>query len=182
MGNAIAERTMPNRPAFGGPVGRGAVLGALAVGLAVLTAACGGSSPSPASSGGANTGTPTGTQVKATLTEFHIGLSQTAFAAGTYTFVVSNNGTMTHGFVVNGPGVNAAHTPDIDSGKSANLTVNFQTGGGYDIFCPVDGHRGLGMETHVSVGTGGAASPTSAPPTATTTNGGGGGGGNGGGY
>ena len=158
-----------------GPVGRGVVLGAAAGVLALLTAACGSSgstnagSPPPATgtTGAAATTTsqaaPAGTQVTASLTEFHIALSQQSFAPGTYTFVVSNDGHATHALDITGPGLSNADTSDLSPGQKANLTVTLQAGS-YDFFCPVGNHKALGMnmDVTVTVGGSGGANPTTA--------------------
>ncbi|MFC9278643.1 hypothetical protein [Streptomyces collinus] len=52
---------------------------------------------------------------------------------------------------VDGPGVRDARTPDLRKGQKAALTVTLKKGT-YDLYCPVDGHRQLGMEQHIHVG------------------------------
>jgi uncharacterized cupredoxin-like copper-binding protein len=175
MSKPATDRTVPV-PQGGlvrGPVGRGVLLGAVAGALALLTAACGSSgstnagSPPPAT-GATATATsqavPAGTQVTASLTEFHIALSQQSFAPGTYTFVVSNDGHATHALDITGPGLSNADTSDLSPGQKTNLTVKLQAGS-YDFFCPVGNHKALGMNMDVTVnvgGSGGGANPTTA--------------------
>ena len=181
-----ADRIVPVSPGglFRGPVGRGVVLGVTAGVLALLTAACGGSgsgnSTGAGSPGGGSSSQGTqGTQVTATLTEFHIGLSQQSFKPGTYTFVVSNSGHATHALEITGPGLSNAQTSDLSPGQKANLTVNLQSGS-YDFFCPVANHKQLGMNMDVSVAVSGGAAGGGAPTTANSANtGSGSGGGNG---
>jgi len=61
--------------------------------LALLSVACGSKASGGTSTGsGAAPGGSSGTQVTASLTEFHIALSQQTFPPGKYTFVVSNDG------------------------------------------------------------------------------------------
>lgn len=133
---------------------RGIVLGAVAGALALLAAACGGGSGSGGStgsgSGGGSTGQVSGTKVTASLTEFHIGLSQQSFKPGTYTFVVSNDGTASHALDITGPGLSNADSSTLSPGQKANLTVTFQSGS-YDFFCPVANHKQLGMNMNVTV-------------------------------
>jgi uncharacterized cupredoxin-like copper-binding protein len=100
-------------------------------------------------SGPAEASTKT-TTVKAVETEFKIALSKKNFSAGTYKFVTQNKGKVTHALEITGPGLHNAATPDIAPGKSANLTVNLKAGK-YDIFCPVPGHKMLGMNVNVVV-------------------------------
>lgn len=142
-------------------------------GLAVLAACAGGPSPGAPSvvqttTTGGGSGA-TGTTVTVDLSEFKLTLSQTSFPAGTYTFVAKNVGKATHALSISGPGVNGQRTSTVQPGQSANLTVTL-SGGSYELFCPVDGHKENGMDTTITVGAG-------APPPATTTAGGGGGGG-----
>lgn len=166
----------------------GAVLG----GVALLTAACGGSSGSgstPTTTAGGGTtsaaaaGSTSGNQVTATLTEYHIALSTQTFAPGTYTFVAKNAGQVGHALEIDGPGVNDQRTPgDLQPGQSANLTVTLSAGT-YDVFCPVPGHKSLGMDATITVsgsgsgsGGGGAATQpgaTTAPATSSNSSGGG---------
>ncbi len=105
-----------------------------------------------------------GTKVTTTETQFHIALSQKKFTPGTYTFVAKNMGTVTHALMITGPGIKSAMTSDIAPGKSANLTVTFKDGR-YDIFCPIPGHKMLGMNVNVTVG----ATSTGASTTKTTS-------------
>lgn len=162
---------------------RGALIGAAALAAVCTVAACGGSGPSgtPSSTAGATSATSTGaagsgtstpaSQVTATLTEFHIALSRSSFTPGTYTFVAVNSGAATHALEITGPGLSNASTGSISPGQSTNLTVTLRTGS-YDVFCPVDGHKGLGMDLTLTVG--GATAATSAPAASTTAGGGGG--------
>lgn len=92
------------------------------------------------------------TTVKAVETEFHIALSKKSFSPGRYTFVAENKGKVTHALEITGPGLKNAATPDIAPGKSLDLKVTLKSGK-YDIFCPVPGHKMLGMNVNVVVGT-----------------------------
>jgi uncharacterized cupredoxin-like copper-binding protein len=96
-------------------------------------------------------GASTATKVKAIETDFHIALSQKTFKAGTYTFDAVNKGKTTHPLAITGPGLHNASTADIQPGQSVNLTVTFKSGAKYDIFCPVPGHKMLGMNVNVKV-------------------------------
>jgi uncharacterized cupredoxin-like copper-binding protein len=97
---------------------------------------------------GASSGTTT---VKAVETDFHIALSKSSFKAGRYVFVVENKGHTTHALAVTGPGLSNAHSKNIQPGQSTTLTVTFKKGA-YDIFCPIPGHKALGMNMDISVG------------------------------
>jgi len=165
----------------------GAVLG----GVALLTAACGGASGSGSAStttagSGASTSSSaaaaSGTQVTATLTEYHIALSAQTFTPGTYTFVTKNAGQVGHALEISGPGVSDQHTQGLQPGGTADLTVTLSAGS-YDVFCPVPGHKSLGMDTTITVSGSGAGGAATQPTTTTQpTTSAGSGGGYGGGY
>lgn len=149
----------------------GARVIALAASLPVVftLAACGGGSSR-------STGTTmhgSGNQVTATETEYHIQLSQMTLQPGATTFVAVNKGKVGHSLEINGPGVsNQRIAGTIPPGSSKQLTVTLQQGS-YEIFCPIDGHKGLGMDVNVTVGTGSAgATTTNTGSGATTTKGG----------
>jgi uncharacterized cupredoxin-like copper-binding protein len=97
--------------------------------------------------------------VKAVETDFHISLSVKTFKPGKYTFVDQNKGQTTHALSITGPGLKNATTKDISPGQSTKLTVTLKKGK-YDIFCPVPGHKMLGMNMNVTVGSGGGSSTT----------------------
>jgi uncharacterized cupredoxin-like copper-binding protein len=140
----------------------------LAVGGATLLAGCGSSSKAssaptvnptsaaPATSSAAPATTApassaaAATEVTATETEFKIALSQSTFTAGTYTFKATNAGKFPHALTIVGPGVASVATENLSPGKSGSVTVTL-TSGSYEIYCPVDGHKGLGMDLHVTV-------------------------------
>ena len=68
-----------------------------------------------------------------------------------YTFVVVNSGQYPHTITINGPGVaNRTANGPLQTGQLALLTVDLQRGT-YDIWCPVDDHRAMGMETTITV-------------------------------
>jgi uncharacterized cupredoxin-like copper-binding protein len=88
--------------------------------------------------------------VTVTETEYALQLSQTSFKPGTYTFMAKDAGHVSHALAISGPGVPTAQTSTIGPGSSANLTVTLQKGS-YELWCPVDSHKGLGMDTHIQV-------------------------------
>jgi plastocyanin len=100
------------------------------------------------------------TTVTAVETNFHIALSQSSFKPGTYTFVAENKGQSTHALEITGPGLHNAKTKDLGPGQSAKLKVTFKKGK-YDVYCPIPGHKALGMNVNLVVSsTGGAAKTT----------------------
>jgi uncharacterized cupredoxin-like copper-binding protein len=105
---------------------------------------------------GAVTAVPAGaasrtTTVRAVETDFHIALSKKTFTAGRYVFVAVNKGQTTHALTITGPGLSNATTKNIQHGQTTRLTVTLKKGA-YDVFCPVPGHKALGMNMNISVG------------------------------
>jgi len=88
--------------------------------------------------------------VKATETDFHIALSTRTFTPGKYTFVAINKGQTTHALSISGKGMKTKSTPNFGPGKRSKLTVTFKKGK-YDIYCPVPGHKALGMNVNITV-------------------------------
>jgi len=147
---------------------------ALLIGLVVVLAGCGGSSggskTQAASSGGSGGGGGQTIQVKET--EYKLTPSSfTVSKPGTVTFAIKNAGTMGHALEVEGNGVEEK-TSTISAGSSAKLTVNLSKNGTYEVYCPIDGHRSLGMEAKLLVGSasaGGGGTTTTTPTTSTKT-------------
>jgi uncharacterized cupredoxin-like copper-binding protein len=86
--------------------------------------------------------------------------------AGTITITVKNDGQTAHALEVEGQGTEKK-TGDIAPGDSATLTVTLKKGS-YEWYCPIDGHKQLGMKGTIKVGGG-----STNPPTLTTGAGGG---------
>ncbi|MFI6600186.1 hypothetical protein ACIBHX_28415 [Nonomuraea sp. NPDC050536] len=83
------------------------------------------------------------------LVDGHIGLSQRIFHHGSVTFTIRNAGTVVHGFAIAGRGV-SARSSFLRPGGSTTLTVRLHRGR-YAVWCPVDGHRFMGMWTWIGV-------------------------------
>ena len=80
----------------------------------------------------------------------------TVDAAGEVTIHVVNNGAETHALEVENDDLNVEEeTEEIAPGESADLTVDLADGE-YEIYCPIDGHRSMGMEGTLVVGSGSA--------------------------
>jgi plastocyanin len=122
--------------------------------LVLLAAGCGGSGGGGGGGGESGLGkTPgvSGTTVTILLRDFEITPgSVTLPKPGTYTFEASNEGAQTHNLEIEGKGVEEKGT-NIGFGKTMSFTVKFDKAGRYDMYCPVDGHRALGMEGTVTV-------------------------------
>ena len=130
----------------------GAAAGACAA--ALVLAACsggGGGRSSGTTASHSATGANSGTRVTVTETEYALKLSRSSLAPGTYTFVSDNHGRITHALSIDGPGVEDARTKNLQSGQEGTLTVHLKKGT-YDLYCPVDGHKQLGMDRHIEVG------------------------------
>ena len=156
----------------------------LLVAGAALLAGCGSSSSS--GGGGSATTTPTtttqgttnsasgaGKKIDVTLENFKIIVAGgDSLKAGTYTFVVSNKGPSDHNLTINGPGVSQQATPTFPPGQTHNLTVTLENGD-YAFYCSVPGHRQLGMDVAMKVGTGGGSSPPPSSSSGSSSSGGG---------
>ncbi|WP_369231848.1 copper-binding protein [Streptomyces sp. R21] len=127
---------------------------AVAFSAALVLAACssggGGDKASESASSGASKA-GSGTRVTVTETEYALKLSRSSFTPGTYTFVTDNAGKITHALSIDGPGVEDAKTKNLQGGQEATLTVTLKKGT-YDLYCPITGHKQLGMNKEIQVG------------------------------
>lgn len=150
---------------------------------AVAVAGCGGSSKtssSPSTPAAPATSTAPASGAGSTvLTEAEYRFTPNTVSvakSGSVTITVQNRGTIVHSFEiasVNGKPVRAA---DIQPGSSGSVTVTLKPGS-YSFFCPIDGHRALGMTGTITVAGGGAPSSNgaaTAPAGGASTSGGGG--------
>ncbi|MFE0515164.1 copper-binding protein [Streptomyces sp. NPDC058964] len=143
---------------------RTAAAGACAVALAAVLSACGNTG---SGSGGAQAPSNTaqnsaGTTVSVQLTEYKVDLSPKTFQPGEYTFVVKNVGHIGHSLEVEGQGSDVRLSHDVQPGQSGQLKITLKKGS-YDVYCPIDGHKDLGMKTDITVGggsTGGGGTPS----------------------
>ena len=105
----------------------------------------------PAATPAADTGGDamvSGDQVPVSLTEFVVGMP-TSLPAGEVTFAISNDGTITHSFEIEGGSLEEELETPLEPGQSATLTVTLEPGT-YVVYCPVGNHRDQGMEIEVS--------------------------------
>jgi plastocyanin len=79
------------------------------------------------------------------LSEWKVDLGRDTVSAGSVTFKVQNNGSMSHAFHVQGQGLDKETLP-IAAGQTASLTVRLKPGT-YDVYCPMSdlSHKGAGM-------------------------------------
>jgi plastocyanin len=146
---------------------RPSLLGAVVVVVAAVSGGCGGYSNSKAgstaastssspSSGGSVIKTVTVHETEYKLTPSTISLDK----PGTYVFKGVNDGTISHALDVKGNGIDQK-IGGISPGSSGTLKVSLPKAGTYEIFCPIDGHKGLGMKGTITVGGSGASGGTS---------------------
>ena len=70
--------------------------------------------------------------------------------AGVTTFSVTNMGKETHGFEIEGNGIEKALKPRLKKGGSGSLQVDLKSGS-YKVYCPVFGHKMRGMSLDLTV-------------------------------
>jgi plastocyanin len=127
--------------------------------LALAAAGCGGSDNNnggggnaPASSAPSTTPAPAktgGSTVSEDMTEYKFSDAKPTVKSGTVTFNLKNAGTTAHALEVEGPG-GESKTGNVDPGGSDTLKVKLKAGK-YEFYCPVDGHKGLGMKGEITV-------------------------------
>lgn len=138
---------------------RGPVAFAALTSIGLLLAGCG--SSGSGAKAAATSSTPPATSMSAAMsqggktvtvgeTEYKLSLSTSTFAPGPWTFAVVNKGTTTHALEIDGPGVEDRKSGPIAPGASTKMAVTLQKGT-YQLYCPVDGHKGLGMQTSITV-------------------------------
>jgi uncharacterized cupredoxin-like copper-binding protein len=145
--------------------------------LVLALSACGGSS---SGSGAGSSGGSVLQTIKISEKEFSLTPSTASLAKpGTYEFDISNDGTVTHSFEVEGNGVEQK-AGDVQAGSSTTLRVDLTKEGSYEMYCPIDGHKQQGMKGTITVGGAGATggmttnkAPTTTSSGTTTTTGGG---------
>jgi uncharacterized cupredoxin-like copper-binding protein len=136
-------------------------------------AACGGSS----NSGGE--GNASGGAVIQTIqiSEKEYSLNPTSVTLpkpGTYAFEVTNDGQITHAFNIEQSGGDEGDSSEVEAGdiapgKSKTVKFTFSSGTKYEMYCPVDGHKDMGMEGQISVGAAAGGGTTTNPEGETTT-------------
>jgi len=87
--------------------------------------------------------------IQVQLIEYEIRIPDT-LPAGHQTFHVANAGKMNHNFAIEGNGIATKLPSDLLRGDTADIAVDL-TPGTYVVYCPVDKHRGRGMERRVTV-------------------------------
>jgi uncharacterized cupredoxin-like copper-binding protein len=149
------------------------LLGAVVVVVAAVSGGCGGSGGTKSNAAGTESSGSSGGVVIKTVTvhetEYKLNPNAISLAKpGTYAFKAVNDGTTAHALEVEDNGVESKIS-EIDPGKSSTLKVTLPKNGTYEVYCPVDGHKALGMKGTITVGgSGGAGGGTSTENTGTT--------------
>jgi len=86
--------------------------------------------------------------IKVNLKEWELGFKTVTVRGEKARFEISNNGTTTHGFElegkIGGKKFEVA-APPLKPGEKTSLTVALPKGS-YEVYCPVDGHEDRGMK------------------------------------
>ncbi len=127
----------------------------LVIPLALLVAGCGGTSGGTNDPGQGHLGEKAGvvgSNVTMILKDFTLTHPKVVLPeAGTYTFILFNEGSQLHNLEIEGNGLEAKGK-EINFGKRTTFTVTFKKAGTYQMYCPVDGHKALGMTGTITVG------------------------------
>jgi uncharacterized cupredoxin-like copper-binding protein len=127
----------------------------LLIPFALLLAGCGGTSGGTGNPGQGHLGETAGvvnSTVTLILKDFTITPSTVTLPkTGTYTFVLYNEGSQLHNLEITGNGLNVKGK-EINFGVKTTFTVTFKKAGTYQMYCPVDGHKDLGMTGTLTVG------------------------------
>lgn len=95
-----------------------------------------------------------GNDVKVLAKDYSFSLDETVeFAAGTtYTFALTNTGTLDHEMEVFGPdGTALGEVGPTKVGATGKVTLEFDQPGVYRLVCGIEGHEALGMSTDLAV-------------------------------
>ncbi|MFL5827883.1 MAG: cupredoxin domain-containing protein [Thermoleophilaceae bacterium] len=155
--------------------------GLVAAGAAgvLLVAGCGSSSKKASTtSSNSSAATPAspssgGSTVNVSETDFKLSPANPSVKQGKVAFKVTNAGQTVHSLEVEGPSGEVKLGKQLQPGQSATMTVDFTKAGKYEWYCPVDGHKAMGMKGEIVAGKGGSASSGTSTSKTTTSSGGG---------
>jgi uncharacterized cupredoxin-like copper-binding protein len=139
--------------------------------LALLVAACGGYGGG-GNSQGSSAGGATLQTIQISEKEYSLSPNRvTVPKPGTYAFKVTNDGTITHALTIEASGGESdeIESGSIDPGSSKTIKFTFEAGKRYEMYCPVDGHKAMGMEGDIRVGGAAGGGTTTNPEGKTTT-------------
>lgn len=124
-----------------------AALASGALALAGCGSGDGETTPAPATGGGSGA-----KEVSLSATEYSFDPGSIKIdEPGTYTFTLTNDGSVEHALEVEGQGVEE-ETDTLDPGSTGRVTITFSKVGTYEFYCPVDDHRDRGMEGTLTIG------------------------------
>jgi plastocyanin len=112
-----------------------------------------GAATTTAGTGAATTGAGAAPQATIDIieTDFKLTPSGPTVDAGQITFNVSNDGQTIHSLEVEGPTGESELESELAPGESGSMVVDLSEPGTYEMYCPVDGHRGQGMVGEITV-------------------------------
>jgi uncharacterized cupredoxin-like copper-binding protein len=88
-------------------------------------------------------------EIQVQLIEYEIRMPDT-LAAGPQTFHVANAGKQNHNFAIEGNNLSTKLSSDLTRGGTNDVTIDLKPGT-YTVYCPVDKHRGRGMQRTITV-------------------------------
>jgi len=85
--------------------------------------------------------------VSVSETEYKIAPAKGSAKAGKVTITIKNAGAIQHALSIEnaGPGGKDLKSSTVDPGGTTTLSATIKPGK-YEWYCPIDGHRGLGMQ------------------------------------
>ena len=135
--------------------------------IVLAAAGCGGgggaagstASTAPSGSGGAGGGVPVKT-IRIVEKEYSLSPSSISISKpGLYVLQGVNQGTISHGIAIEGNGLDM-DGPIVSPGQTSTVRVTISRGGSYEVYCPVGNHKEMGMEGHLTLGSGGSGTST----------------------
>ena len=126
---------------------------AMPISEATATTAGGGivSGAAPTAVASDQTGGGTTTEIKGTLAEWSLTLSQQEAPAGKIRFIVTNQGMMAHNFSITDSSGELARTPTFASSEGAQTLEVTLAPGTYTIICSLPGHAARGQKATLVV-------------------------------
>ena len=132
----------------------------VAAAVVLVMAGCGEKRETTTGSSGGGSAS-SGAPISISETEFKLTPSSAQVdKGGTVSIKVKNDGTTAHALEVEGPN-GEVKTGTIAPGKSATLQADLSKPGSYEMYCPIDGHKGKGMKGEIKVGSGGGSGGSS---------------------
>jgi uncharacterized cupredoxin-like copper-binding protein len=137
----------------------GSALPAIALaGLALVAAGCGSSSDNKSSSDSGGSSAPAkktapsggGAVVKQVASDFKFSQPNATAKAGKVSIALANKGQTTHAIEIENVNGKDVKSKIIQPGQATALRVDLKPGK-YEFYCPVDGHKQMGMKGELTV-------------------------------